>query len=173
PSWKDHQRIDRPTPSKLPPFRDSTNPREDSTNPREDSSKARADRKDLDRKDLDRKEGSGDSRGLASGPGADAAGPPLPSGNGPAAPTTKPFALWAEIHPALTQCRRLGQNSRLQDPEWWRAEHTAFPLVDFVAEVKKAEAWCASNPGKAPRRDVPRFLHRWFAKAHADEAGEA
>src|SRR4030095_14849163 len=89
----------------------------------------------------------------------------------PAATTTKPFALWAEIHPALTQCRRLGQNSRLQDPEWWRAEHTAFPLVDFVAEVKKAEAWCASNPGKAPRRDVPRFLHRWFGKAHAADAG--
>jgi len=41
PSWKDHQRIDRPTPSKLPPYSDSTSPRrvldESSTSPRRGS----------------------------------------------------------------------------------------------------------------------------------------
>lgn len=50
PSWRDHQRIDHATPSKLPPPNDSVIPREESERPREFSRGIGKDRKGSDRK---------------------------------------------------------------------------------------------------------------------------
>ena len=44
--------------------------------------------------------------------------------------------------------------------------------MDFAVELTKAAAWCEANPRRAPKSDVPRFLHRWFAKA-AEEGADA
>lgn len=43
----------------------------------------------------------------------------------------------------------------------WEA---AYGSVDIQGELKKAAAWLLSNPGKAPKRDIPRFLNAWFSR---------
>lgn len=49
----------------------------------------------------------------------------------------------------------------------WRE---AYPRVDLGAQVKKAAAWCVSNPRKAPKSDFDRFLNSWLSRAEP-EAG--
>jgi hypothetical protein len=54
--------------------------------------------------------------------------------------------------------------------EFWRAEVRANGEVDLPAEILKAEAWMAANPNKAPRKDLPRFLHNWLSRADRPDA---
>lgn len=55
---------------------------------------------------------------------------------------------------------------KLKDPAGFeRAERDAHPTLDLLAETKKARAWAASNPQRAPRAKFSRFLHGWFARA--------
>ena len=44
-------------------------------------------------------------------------------------------------------------------------ELRANPGVNLAAEVLKAEAWLTTNPKRAPKSDVPRFLHSWLSRA--------
>lgn len=43
----------------------------------------------------------------------------------------------------------------------WRASYGS---VDIDKELNRAAAWIASNPSKAPKREVSRFLNSWLAR---------
>ena len=49
-----------------------------------------------------------------------------------------------------------------QDIETWKE---AYPAVDIVGEIKRAEQWLIANPRKAQKRDYYRFLVNWFARS--------
>jgi hypothetical protein len=59
---------------------------------------------------------------------------------------------------------------RLRTPEFWQPQFRAYSTLDFAGELTKAAAWCEANPRRAPKRDLPRFLHAWFRRAAADDA---
>ena len=82
------------------------------------------------------------------------------------------FQIPDSIRAALAKCPTLAQTPKLLDPAWWQAEVRANNErgVNYAAEVLKAQAWIASNPTKAPRKNLPRFLHNWFARSHGDDA---
>lgn len=48
-----------------------------------------------------------------------------------------------------------------EQKEAWGA---AYGAVDLEAELKKAAAWCVSNPHLAPKSQIGRFLNTWLAK---------
>ena len=56
----------------------------------------------------------------------------------------------------------------MKDPSWWKAITQAYSLIDHREELYKMGAWIASNPRKAPRKDLRRFVSNWFAKANAE-----
>lgn len=79
-------------------------------------------------------------------------------------PTPTPSADWklnSALYDAVKQTRF---TAFLGDEGWWTAQFRAFE-IRFAEEVPKAEAWCRSNPGRAPKRDLKRFLHTWFSRA--------
>lgn len=45
--------------------------------------------------------------------------------------------------------------------EAWSA---AYGALDLDAELKKAAAWCVSNPHLSPKSQIGRFLNTWLAK---------
>lgn len=45
--------------------------------------------------------------------------------------------------------------------EAWGA---AYGALDLDAELKRAAAWCVSNPHMAPKSQIGRFLNTWLAK---------
>ena len=94
-------------------------------------------------------------------PGTLALGASATTANG-AAPTPE---IPPTIAKALERAPLLGPS--LRDAPWWLSEMRANPTVDHAAELLKAEAWCRSNPERAPRKRPRAFLHRWFAKAEA------
>lgn len=54
------------------------------------------------------------------------------------------------------------------DERWWRSQFRLNNVnggIDFVREILRADAWCATNPGRAPRKDPRRFLNAWFQRA--------
>jgi hypothetical protein len=69
---------------------------------------------------------------------------------------------------ALAQCPKLGQVPKLQTAEYWRAEYRACPDVEHSQQLFMAEAWLTANPGRAPRKDLARFVHNWLSKAQAE-----
>ena len=161
PSWRDHQVIDRPTKSKLPPFQEnlalSTSPRraldEPSTSPRR--------RLEADRNGSERNGTEGSGGGSAEG-GAETA-PPLPA---PARETI--FKTPTRIQAALRESPVLGASPRAHRPAYWQAQLRAFGDrgVNFADEIRKAEAYLAARPGRI--RDPCQFLHNWFKRAAAD-----
>lgn len=87
--------------------------------------------------------------------------------NGSAAPPG--FKVPERILAAVAQCPRLGKAPRLQTPAYWQAQIRAFSGVDFVGEVRKAEAWLTANPSRATRyRQLDRFLANWLSRAADD-----
>lgn len=140
PSWHDHQKIDRPRPSLLPMCEASTIIR-----------RTLDDHSSLIRSDLDRK-------------GSD--GRPV-EGTGHE-PSTNGFQIPPSVARALAKAPRLGGDTRINSPVYWQAEVRANNGLDFATEVLKAEAWMTANPRKAPRRELPRFLHTWLSRARAD-----
>jgi len=50
----------------------------------------------------------------------------------------------------------------------------AYPDIDVGAEILKAGTWCRDNPQKArAKRDWPRFLGNWLARAQRDAESRA
>lgn len=82
-------------------------------------------------------------------------------------PTSPPvtFQIPNRIQEALKRSPLLGQTPRLQTPAFWQAQVRANSGVNFGEEILKAEAWLAANPGRAPRKDLSRFLHNWLSRA--------
>jgi hypothetical protein len=89
--------------------------------------------------------------------------PSAPSTNGPI------FHIPPSVAAALAKAPRLGGDARINTDSFWQAEVRANNGLNFAAEVLKAEAWMIANPTKAPRRELPRFLHTWLARAHPPE----
>ena len=157
PSWHDHQKIDRPRPSKLPPYNDSARAREDSSRIR------RGLDTDLIRSDLIGREGKGSD--LIGGE---------PEGNHDPAPadTARPspaqsgvtFQIPSSIRQALDKAPRLGAASRLRDAGYWQAVIRAHPGVDYARELLRAEVWLTANSARA-KKDLPRFLANWIGRA--------
>lgn len=52
-------------------------------------------------------------------------------------------------------------------PTWFEKAGAAFPGLNVLAEVTRAEKWCEANPKRAPRSRAAAFLNSWLAKAHA------
>lgn len=141
PSWHDHQKIDRPRPSLLPPCEASTSIR-----------RAFVEHSSLIGKDL---EGKGSEGIGGEGRATDSREPSTP---------TPGFQIPKSIAEALARAPRLGSDARINSPAYWLAEIRANPGIDCAAEVLGAEAWMAANPKKAPRNDLPRFLHSWLRR---------
>lgn len=40
----------------------------------------------------------------------------------------------------------------------------AYPYLDVMTEIRKAGAWCISNPKKCPKSNFPRFLNGWLSR---------
>ncbi len=153
PSWRDHQRINRPSPSQIPA------PNEHSLNAHGALTEGSVSihgalTPDPIRADPTR----ADRRGARGGP---------VDGNGVVV-----FKIPERIEVALAKCPLLTTIPKLHDPAWWQRQLRAHVGVDFAVQLTKAESWIASNPRKAPRKDVPGFLWRWFAKAAADVEAE-
>lgn len=145
PSWHDHQRINRPTPSKLPPFLDSMRTHAGLTD-------------DSRRKGM---EGKG-----MEGKGVEAPCAPTPE------LSRIEFQIPESIEHALGRSPILGGVKKLRDPRWWQAQVRANGRrgIDFSAELLKAEAWLTTNPRRAPKHDHARFLHNWLARAEGPHA---
>ena len=110
-----------------------------------------------------------EKRGGAVGLRRSAPSPP----RDPASPATRiQFEIPPSIQHALSRAPILGAVPRLQHPVWWQAQVRAHGRrgVDFAAELLNAEAWLTSNPTRAPRKDHPGFLHRWFKRAGTADA---
>ena len=53
--------------------------------------------------------------------------------------------------------------------EWSRA----YPKVDVLAEVRKARAWCLSNPkNRKTKGGASRFLNSWLSRANDEAASK-
>jgi hypothetical protein len=88
-----------------------------------------------------------------------------------ASPGSPVFQIPEPIRTALERAPRFHAVAALHRAGYWQAQLRACPTVDHASELLKAHAWVEANPRRAPKRDVPRFLHRWFAKA-AEDAGD-
>jgi len=49
-------------------------------------------------------------------------------------------------------------------PQCYRAWKEAYPSLDIMSQVKKAHSWEVDNPARR-KKDRPRFLGRWLARA--------
>ena len=108
-------------------------------------------------------DGDEDGDGDGDGDGQNELAPAEPS------PGTESWKLAPDLEAALrgTRFERLAGDRR-----WWQAEFRlhAEHSLRFETELRRAEAWCASNPGRAPKKDVRRFLHAWFERANGANA---
>ena len=100
--------------------------------------------------------------------GAATSGGESPPTAASAALPSRKFKIPEAIEHALDRAPVLGAVPKLRTPAYWQAQLRAHGQADFPAEILKAEAWMQANPQKAARRDHPRFLHNWLAKAHED-----
>lgn len=161
PSWRDHQKLDRAhyVASKLPSYQHST-----TESLQVDSDETLGSQGREGNLTTQGREGKGVEGNREMAPAEPSPGT---SDNGASAPTGKVAAPPAEIPPAvvkaLERAPRLGPF--LHDAAWWLSEMRANPTVDHAAELLKAEAWCRSNPERAPKKRPRAFLHRWFERA--------
>lgn len=156
PSWHEHQKINRATASKLPPFQGLA----ETHGPFSEGSVSAHHRSDLIGSESIGSEGSGGALAPADRPS------PRSHANGASAKASTgapPPEMPPTIAKTLERAPRLGPFCR--DAKWWLSEMRANPTVDLAAELLKADAWCQSNPERAPRKRPRAFLHRWFARA--------
>ena len=78
-----------------------------------------------------------------------------------------PWRLAQPIADAISKTRFVGLAG---DEIWWRSQFRARNGVRFDKALLEAEAWCASNPGRAPKKAFRRFLNSWFQRAAGDES---
>ena len=84
-------------------------------------------------------------------------------------PPTSPPLDWSLSDPIAHALSRT-RFARLSDQrEFWQAHFRAQNGLDFPAQILRAEAWCASNSDRAPKKNLKRFLHNWFQRAQEEE----
>lgn len=77
-----------------------------------------------------------------------------------------PWKVAAPIGEALAKTRFVALTG---EERWWKAQFRAHNGTNFAKELLEAEAWCTSNPARAPRKDFRRFLNEWFKRAAVTE----
>jgi hypothetical protein len=83
----------------------------------------------------------------------------------PAAPASSViFQIPESIEGALNKCRRLGRVPRLREPGWWQDHVRAYRGLNYAQEVRDAEAYLATVPGRYT--DLARFLHNSLARSY-------
>jgi hypothetical protein len=167
PSWSDHQKVQHPTSSALPPPSSETCSAIGYLQAKQESSGTlMSNTVGSDRIGSEGSEGREPSSGAHEAPvalpalGTDNGQPPE---NDPA-PKDVTFHTPASVVKALGRAPILGQVQRLRDPSWWQAELRANPSVDLAVQVLRAEAWIKSNPQRSPKKDYAGFMHNWFAR---------
>lgn len=146
-NWLNHQKIDKPTPSRLPSFEDF--PRA-LANPREDSSLDLGPRKGMERK------GKEDC-GMAGKR-------PMP----PASVEASPFDFSQVAFPEFPCVP-----GRSHGPPLWLLTEafiaelaSAYPAVDVPAESRRAHVWVKANlERRKTAKGMAAFLNRWMARA--------
>lgn len=48
----------------------------------------------------------------------------------------------------------------------------AYSHIDIERELKKAAAWCITNPKKAPKSDFARFINSWLSRQTSDDSDD-
>ncbi|MDR0478311.1 MAG: hypothetical protein LBH31_00605 [Burkholderiaceae bacterium] len=147
-NWIKHQKIDKPTESKLPPFNESLRV---FARIREDSAKAREGSAMDKDKDKD-KEGNGkDKEGNSCGePQSDSPHDRISNSESPHI-LTLPLVDGSE-HPI----------AQASVDEWCKA----FPAVDVMQQLHAMRAWCVANKAnRKTARGIGAFVVRWLSKA--------
>lgn len=91
---------------------------------------------------------------------------PIGAVNGSSPPVID-FQIPGSISTAQSKCPTLGSAAGL-DARFWQAQLRSKPGVNFAAGLLAAEAWCVANPARAPKKNVPAFLNRWYGRAYED-----
>lgn len=143
PNWLRHQKIERPSKSKLPAFDEgSPNPHRSLTEPSTT---------DLGPRTVD----LGPGKSISSAPSRDDAKPADDS------PVVLEFPTVGKGGPVWKLTQR-----QLDD---WSA---LFPALDVLAEARAALAWCVANPGRRKTTGgMPKFLVNWLTRSQ--ERGKA
>ena len=89
-----------------------------------------------------------------------------PTPESTSSPTTKPFRLDPIFLQTIARSDRFKTSAKLHDPAWWEAQFRAFPDIDHIDELHKADSWLVTKGGH--RSDYPAFVLNWFAKAQAE-----
>jgi hypothetical protein len=77
-----------------------------------------------------------------------------------------PPTIPESIQRALQATTILNAVVKLHSVEFWKANIRATNgHIEYAQELLKAEAWLASNPTRAPRKDLARFVHNWLTRA--------
>lgn len=80
-----------------------------------------------------------------------------------------------QITPVLMDLRNLPQFSKFMISEdKWRESLIvwieAYPDVNIEEEIRKSIAWIQSNPVKAPKKDIYRFINGWLGRSRTPPA---
>lgn len=92
----------------------------------------------------------------------------IPPPSSPPEPLATEWKLNPALHEAVSHSRFV---TFIADEAWWRSQFEAFEGVSYHKEVARAEAWCRSNPDRAPKKHLKRFLHMWFNRAQESAHG--
>ena len=137
--WLIHQKIDKPSKSRIPPFDEgSPIPREPSANPRESSSEDQGRDQGRERK-----------------------------GPTPSAPSTQPLALVpdAPTPPPVAQLPLADGSEFGVDSSMVAEWSAAFPGVDVTQQLAQMRAWLLASPARRKtRRGVPKFVVGWLGR---------
>lgn len=150
--WLSHQKIDKPSESKIPSFDESSRILANALEP------------SLRIKDQDQ------------GPGEDQDGDePATAGTPPQPKAAKAAKATQETKPKPSECKFpvfpcSGNDGQWEAPPELLAELSAiYPAVDADAELRKAHFWIMSNIAKRKSSSgYPRYLGTWFKKAQDD-----
>lgn len=161
PHWLDHQKIDRPTPSRIPAYRDNPPKTEDrAPTPREDTASPRDTSRAIGEQSA-RPRASRARAGPGPGPGRDL-DPPVPP-----LPTT-PMPRRSTPPPEPRPLAKLADLELDDDLRAWAAKHA--PGLDLAAELAEFRDWLAASGRKF--RDY-RAAFRNSLRRHAQRPGPA
>jgi hypothetical protein len=149
PSWSDHQWLSHPKPSQLPSYdtyRSSPEYSGTVRNVPDHSDLIDKDRKGSIRIDKDQNTEQETSGVVRKSPDSDT-------------------LVWKLSETIAEPLLRTRFTVLVSDQSWWQSQFRAHAGVQFGQQVLEAEAWCVSNPVRAPHKNYRRFLNGWFARS--------
>lgn len=162
PKWKDHQKIDHPSKSHVPEFRESSRGARESSRGPANFSPGTKDQGPG-------REGSGEE-----GKGPDSLEPDKPASKQPLidVPPTDDADQGELVIMATFPCVGASKEWQLTNAklaEW----QEAFPAMDVPAEVRKARQWLVDNPGRMKTaKGMTKFLFGWLERSQNRKGGQ-